>query len=247
LELLLVSGCVSSEPSGISRIPKAIIGIDMTAQLGAAVRIVASLTVLGCAANTRTAPNPGVAGYQCDPSPTPELRRVQRSTAFGHASDVLVPGDTAYRAWLCSEFKLTEFQSFFGLRFASTRAIMSIENHDMVFSIGKGEPQLLNPWVLGTSGNILDTTAWNAMIRGRVTRPLTGPHEVLTLGCVMTLVAAGELYGSDPCWSPPRMNVSSDGTIFTLSGTLENRYPEYTFRIRRDGTLAEVPRFGRRG
>lgn len=219
----------------------------MTARLRGATHIALSLMVLGCVPNTPPAPAPGVGTYRCDPSATSELRHVQQSAAFQRAADVLVPGDTAYRAWLCSEFKLTEFQSFFGLRFASTRALMTIEWHGMVFSTGRGEPQLLNPWVLGTEGDILDTTAWNAMIRGRVSRPLTGPHEVRTLGCVLTLVAAGELSGSDPCWSPPRMDISSDGKIFTLSGTLENRYPEYTFRIRRDGTLAEIPRFRPRG
>lgn len=203
--------------------------------------ILVPLTV-GCTVHPRASVDPGVATYRCDSKASREIRRVGRSAAFRQAADARVPGDTAYRNWLCSELRLTTFRSFFGLQFVNTWAIQSIENHDMVFASVGGRPMLMNPWVLETGAELIDTTAWNGLIRGRISRPLNGTIEITTLGCVLTLVAAGEM-GGDGCWSPPPISISSNGEILTLTGTPANRYPEYQFRVRLDGTLAEIPRF----
>lgn len=160
----------------------------------------------------------------------------------------LTGGDTseanvgAHFEWLCHELHSVTLRSFYSLPFVVTSGIQGIEQHDMVFATTNGASLVVNPWVLGTGREIVDTAAWNSLIRGRIGRPLNGTIDVTTLGCVLTLVAAGELEG-DPCWSPPAVNISSDGDILTITGTRENRYPEYQFRARLDGTLADIPRF----
>ena len=189
---------------------------------------------------------------KCRNRTTAEVRTVLDSPAFRTAARIVVRrlgGEgmadsqlVGFYGWLCDQMSADTIHLPDQLITVHTIAIDGIERHDMVFAVKGSQVALLNPWVLQDGRNvIIDTTAWNSMIRHNVRRRFTGTDDFAELGCLLTFVAAGESYRS--CVGTPGMTVTFVRDTVVLAGTPYTRYPEYRFQVRRDGTLSDIPRF----
>jgi hypothetical protein len=200
----------------------------------------------GCAPN-RAAPVPYELVGACRTPAHREIRLVRESAAFTTALRSLTAHAPRsewnyHRAWRCQEMRREVFGGFHGLSAVRT---VAIDGHwvrlDMYFGVTRDSVVLLNPRVVDESGIRVDTTAWNFFIRSRLNLELGFGGELAAFTCVIDRVADGWAETTD-CWSPAPVNMSSDGNIFTVSRRDRNHDPSHIYRVRSDGSLAEIPR-----
>ena len=180
----------------------------------------------------------------CDRSPVRDVRKVQESRTFYEAATLIAgnssPGSVSEGvAYLCQQLKVFAAEDAGRISVVGAPAYLGIIQQDIAFAVVGGEVHVLNPLILGKP-DLVDTAAWNTLVRSRRATVLDSREKAIQWACVIEHIAEQYL---EPlgCGRGEMVDLEAVGPNWIARFPQRVVSDDSGFQIARNGTLTNQP------